>query len=386
MTDGAIRPVRITGWGAVSTHGPGIEALWDAASRGIAAGRMWSPDEEPEELWAAPIPEDYRPHADIPRNVSHFLDRGSLIAVDAALQAIASAGLGAGAGDSRRFGLADGLAYRAPGQPTLFVPYGHSVARVLGVRGPVVTLGGNEASGLAAVVAAVRLVETGQADVVIAGAAQALQRPVLAHFASQGLSSAEASRPFDESHAGMTPAEGAAYVVIEAEEHAKERGATNGASIAGIAQEFDPGAEPLSTSDATEAGRVMTDAIANAGYVQNQVDLIVSCADGRVTADFSEGYGIQRTFGRHAFFASVTTIAGAAGNALAASGVLSLAMALEAMQRGAVWPIAGFEKHEADLELNYAREAKPEKEDCVMVTSLGLGGTNISLLLQKASS
>ncbi len=383
MTDGAIRPVRITGWGVVSTHGSGMEALWDAAAKAVPAGRMWSPDDEPDQSWAAPIPDDYRAHPEIPRNLAHFLDRGSLMAVDAALQALASAGLGAGAGDARRFGVVDGLAYRAPGQPTLYVPYGHVVARALGVRGPVLTVGGNEASGLSAVAAAVRLIETGQADVVVAGASQALQRPVLAHFAAQGLAATEASKPFDATHAGMTPGEGAAYVIVESEAHAKVRGATSGASIAGIAHEFDPGAEPLATSDATEAGRVMTDALAAAGFVQNQVDLVVSCADGRVTTDFSEGYGIQRTFGRHAYFASVTTVAGTAGCTLAASGVMSLAMGLEAMQRGAVWPIAGFEKQEAELELNYARDAKPEKEDCVLVTSLGLGGTNVSILLQK---
>ena len=373
----------ITGVGVVTTRGSGLVIGWDALAAAKVAGIDWAPDEDPGNFFSAPITDDYRPHADIPRNLAHFMDRGSLIAVDAALQAVAAAGLTAGAGDSRRFAVADGLPYRAPGQPTLFVPYGQVVARVLGTRGPATTEGGAEASGLAAVATAARMIARNEADIVVAGGAQALQRPLLDHLRAQGFSGRGSAKPFDVAHAGMVPAEGAAYLVIEAEGHARERGAAVLGRIAGIGHIFDSTAEPLATSDSAESGRAMQAALGDAGYLQNQVDLHLSAADGRPAVDFGEGYGAKRTFGRHAYYAAVSTIAGALGNALGAGGALSLAFAVEAFQRQQVFPIAGFETPESDLELAYVRAARPEKLDCILVSSLGLGGCNVSVVLSR---
>ena len=327
--------------------------------------------------------EDYRPHGDIPRNLVHFLDRGALFALDAALQAVASAGLGAGAGDARRFAVADGLPYRAPGQATLFVPYGHAVGRALGVRGPVATSGGAEASGMGAIAAAARMIARNDADVVVAGAAQALQLPLCEHLRAQGFASKTGARPFDVAHDGFVPAEGAAYVVIEAEGHARERGAEILAHIAGIGETFDSATEPLATSEAAEAGRAMQAALGDAGYLQNQVDLHISCADGRPGLDYADGFGAKRTFGRHAYYAAVTSIGAGLGHALAASGPLSLVLALEALRRQAVFPVAGLETPEQDLDLAFVKETRAEKLDCVLVTSMGVGGTNVAVLLSR---
>jgi 3-oxoacyl-(acyl-carrier-protein) synthase len=367
----------------VTSAGSGPEAAWAALVAPAGAGREWSPDEDAGAFFAAPIPDDYRAHRGIPRNLAHFLDRGSAIALDAALEALETAGLGAGAGDARRFAVCDGLPYRAPGQPTLFVPYGHLVARALQVRGPVECVAGAEASGLSAIGAAARIIARNEADVVVAGAAQALQRPLLDHLRAQGSVSSAPARPYDVSHEGFVPGEGAAYVVVEAEGHARGRGADVLARIAGIGNVFDPAAQPLALSDAPEVGRAMQAALGDAGYLQNQVDLHISSADGRPAADFAEGYAALRTFGRHAYYAGVTTPAGALGCTLAASGPIGVALGLEALRRQHVFPISGFETAEKDLELAYVREARPERLDCILVTSLGVGGTNTALLLQK---
>ncbi len=374
----------------VSHRGAGLDAAWASLAAAEPAGRQWHPDDGPDRFLAAPVPEDYRPNPGIPRNLVHFLDRGALIALDAALQAVESAGLGAGAGDSRRFAVCDGLPYRAPGQPALFVPYGHAIARALGTRGPVVTVGGHEASGMAAIAEATRLVATGAADVVVTGAGQALQLPLCEHVRGQAFATRTAARPFDASADGFVLAEGAAYLVIESEAHLAERGGTPIASIAGVGELFDSATEPLNLSDATEAGRVMQAALSDAGYLQNQVDLLISCADGRPAVDYADGLGALRTFGRHAYYAGITTIAGSLGFALAASGPLSVAIALEAMRRGEVFPVAGLERPAQGLEspeqglaLNFIRESKAEKLDCILVTSMGIGGTNLSLVLSR---
>lgn len=372
----------ITGYGAVSAFGTGVDAFWDGLAAGKPAGELWSPDDVEPAFFAAAVGDDYRPNRNIPRNLVHFLDRGSLLALDAALQAIDSAGLGAGAGDSRRFAVVDGLPYRAPGQPAIFVPYGHLVARALGIRGSAVSLAGAEASGALAVAAAARMVAQGDADVVVAGAGQGLQRPLLEHLQAQGAASTPA-RPFDAAHAGFVPAEGAAYLVIESEAHARERGATAVARIAGLGETFDSVVEPLALSDAAETGRAMQAALAAAGYLQNQVDLFVAGADGRQAYDFADGYGATRTFGRHAYFAGVTTVAGSAGQSLAAGGPLSLVAGLEAMRRQEVFPIAGFETAEKDLDLAYVKAARSERVDCVMVSAMGVGGSNLVTLLTR---
>jgi 3-oxoacyl-[acyl-carrier-protein] synthase II len=367
----------------VSSAGSGPAVAWDALASAHLPGHEWEPDFGAGTFFAAPIPDEYRPHPDIPRNLAHFMDRGSAIALDAALQALAVAGLGQGAGDARRFAVVDGLPYRAPGQPTIFVPYGHLIARATGVRGAVQVVGGAEASGMAAIVAAARLVAAGDADVVIAGAGQGLQPSLLEHLRAQGFASRSAGRPFDVSHSGFTAAEGAAYVVVEAEANARERGATVFARISGAGETFDTIAEPLVLSDPAEAGRAEQAALASAGYLQNQVDFVVSCADGRLAADFTEGYALRRTFGRHAYYAAVTTAAAGLGFSLAAHGPISVAMALECLRRQQVFPIAGFETPEKDIELAYVRELREEHLDCALVNSIGVGGTNVSILLQR---
>lgn len=367
----------------VSSRGSGVGAAWGALIDGTPAGSMWQPEGAADRVWAAPIPDDYTANRDIPRNLVHFLDRGSLIALDAALQAVADAGLAPGSGDARRFAVCDGLPYRAPGQPVIFVPYGQLVARALGARGPVLSVSGAEASGLVAVTTAARIVERGEADVVIAGAGQALQPALCDHLRAQGFAARAAARPFDANAAGYVMAEGAAYFVVEDEVHARERGAAVAGRIAGIGHTFDTTAEPLAASDPAEAGRAMQAALGDAGFLQNQVDLFVAPAGGHGPADYAAGMAAMRTFGRHAYYAGVTTVAGSLGFALAASGPLSLAFALEAIRRGETFPIAGLETPEAGLELAFVRERKTETTSCVLVTSMGLGGTNLALVLQR---
>ena len=373
----------MTGYGAVTAYGSGIEPMWAALAEGRSPARDWSPSDDATSFRAGPIPDDYRPHPEIPRNLTHFLDRGSMIGLDAALQAVEAAGLSAGVADSRRFGVVDGLAFRAPGQATLFVPYGQLVARTLGVRGAVLGLAGAEASGLAAVAEAAASVRRGEADVVVAGAAQALQPPVLEHLAEQGLIAPETGHPLDRVPDGCVPAEGAAYVVVEGAEHARARGARAIARIAGATVTFDPLAEPLEPSDPSEAGRAIQAALGGAGYLQNQVDHVASCADGRAGRDASEAVGLTRTFGRHVYYASVSAPAGALGQTLAASGPLSLVYALEGIRRQQVAPTAGFREPPERSDLSVVREPRDERLDCVLVTGLGLGGTNVSVLLQR---
>ena len=91
----------------------------------------------------------------------------------------------------------------------------------------------------------------------------------------------------------------------------------------------------------------------------------------------------MRTFGRHAYYATVTAVAGTFGQTFAASGLLGLAIALEEMRLGEVLPIAGLKNPIEGADLAFVREHRPENLDCVLVSSLGLGGTAIACVLQR---
>lgn len=381
MTDARI-PV-VTGYGAVGHWGSGLDGLWELLVACQPGGRWWMPDDGARERFAAPLPEEYRPHPEIPRSIRAALDRGTAIALDAALQAVAMAGLGQGGGDARRFALCDALPVRAPGQPGLYVPYGHTVARAFGIRGPVECVAGGEASAALAIARAAQLVAEGTVDVAIAGGAQALQQPLLEHLGQLGAAE-EPARPFDRRSRGFVPGEGAGYLVIEASTHAAERDARVVATLAGAGITFDPSAEPLEYSDPSETGRAVQAALAAAGYLQGQVDVVVSGADGRRARDNTEAYAIRRVFGRHSVYATVTAPAAALGNTLGASAVLATITALECMRRQSVPPIAGLEEPEEGLELPFARAVRDERIDVALVTAFGLGGTNAALLLARA--
>ncbi len=365
--------VLITGAGAVTLRGSGIARAWEA----VLAGEL-------ADAHVADLPGDYAPRVGMPPE-ARSLDAGSLISLDAALQAVEAAGLGSGAGDARRFGVACGLAFRAPGQAALFVGYGQMIARVLRTRGPVLETAGAEASGATAIAAGSGLIATGEADVVIAGAGQALQEPVTDHLRAQHQVTGGYPRPFDAGSDGFLPAPGAAFVVLEAADHAAERGWAGVVELEGLGHAFAPDVEPLATPGSTEVGGAIQGALASAGIVQSQVDLLVSSADGRAEMDRAQSGGVTRTFGTHAGYVPLTSVTGSLGQTLAASAPLSIVMTVEALRQQRVFPIAGFESAGAGPALGYSLKAAPAGLERAIVTSSGLGGTVAAFALKRSS-
>ena len=373
----------ITGCGLVTAAGSGLQRAWTALKSGQSLERTLAGTEESPSFRGALLPDDYKPNQEIPKNIVHFLDRPSMMALDATFQALKESNLSSGVGDARRFGICDGLAYRAPGQPVLFSPYGQLIGNVLGVRGPVASNTGNEASGLAAFSAAARFLQTDSVDVVIVTATQTLQPAIVAHLAEQNALASTSSVPFEKNSTGCIPGEAAVSIILEKEDFAEARGAIVKAKVAGLGEVFDPTVEPLQIPSSNEAGHSIQEALGNAGYIQNQVDHIVASADGRSDRDFAEADGLMRTFGRHAYYATVTAVAGALGQTFAASGLLGVAIALEEMRLGEVLPIAGLKTPIEGADLAFVREHRPENLDCVLVSSLGLGGTAVACVLQR---
>ena len=373
----------ISGCGIVTAAGSGVQVAWDALRSAQSLGRVLDSTEESPSFQGALLPSNYRPSPEIPKNVVHFLDRPSMIALDATFQALKEANLSSGSGDARRFAICDGLAYRSPGQAALFSPYGQLIGNVLGIRGPVVSNTGNEASGLAALAAADRFLQTDSVDIVIVTATQTIQPKIITHLAEQGALASTESAPFDKNSTGCIPGEAAVSIILEREEFAVNRGAIVKARIAGLGEVFDPTVEPLQMPSSVEAGRSTQEALGNAGYLQNQIDHVVASADGRLEKDSAEADGLMRTFGRHAYYATVTAVAGVFGETFAASGLLGLGIALEEMRLGEVLPVAGLNNPIEGADLAYILEPRLENLDCVLVSSLGMGGNAVACVLQS---
>ncbi len=375
--------IAISGRGVVTTHGSGVDRAWEALLRGLPGGDPVAADGA---QFAARIPSAYRPHSSIPASAIGDMDAGALLAVESSLQALDEASLENPPGGSGRVAIADGLAFRAPGQGTLFVPYGEALARMLGVNGSVVELGGGEASGGAAVAAGMRLIESHAADAVIAGAAQVLQPSLIKHLRDQGQLTSGHSTPFDEANPGCVPGEGSAFFVLEAPDVAVTRGARVSAYLTGIGEAFDPAAEPLARASARSVGFALQSALAEAGIVQDQVDLVVICADGRPAVDRCESTALRRVFGKRAFdHPVVSTAAGSFGSTLAASGPLALSAAVEAMVHQEVFPVARGPGSRPEVGLAIATKAEPMRIDCAVVLVTGTGGSSNSFVLERST-
>ena len=95
----------ITGCGIVTAAGSGVQVAWDALRSAQSLGRVLDSTEESPSFQGALLPSNYRPSPEIPKNVVHFLDRPSMIALDATFQALKEANLSSGSGDARRFAI-----------------------------------------------------------------------------------------------------------------------------------------------------------------------------------------------------------------------------------------------------------------------------------------
>jgi len=232
-----------------------------------------------------------------------------------------------------------------------------------------------------------RLIESGEADIVVTGGAEAtICATAIAGFAAmRALSTsfnatpAQASRPFDAARDGFVMGEGAAVLVLESAAHAAKRGATPLALLTGFGQTADAG--HMTLADGTGSRRAMELALAEAGLQPTQISAINAHATSTPLGDAQEAETIAALFG-----ASIPTSAtkGATGHLLGAAGSLEAVLSIQSLRTGILPPTLNAENSAVpltDIVPNQARHGVSVQH--ALSNSFGFGGTNVSLVFSR---
>ncbi len=253
-----------------------------------------------------------------------------------------------------------------------------------GLTGPVITQVAACATSVIAFHDALRLISTGECDVVLTGGTEAPIWPMglaalsnMTALSKRNDDPATASRPFDATRDGFVLGEGAGVTVVESLAHALERGATPIAEIIGSAMTSD--AFHISAPDPSGRGqaRAMTNALRSAGIAPEEIDYIVAHGTATQLNDSTETRAIKSAYGAHAHRVAISSPKSMIGHLVGAAGIASALAAFGAIRDGIIPPTANLHTPDPECDLDYtplvARKAKVET---VAVNGFGFGGQN----------
>ena len=261
-----------------------------------------------------------------------------------------------------------------------------------GLTGPVITQVAACASSVIAFLDALRMIQRGEVDVVLAGGSEAPLLPIgFAALANMGALSKRnddpqhASRPFDRHRDGFLFGEGAGVVVVESAEHALARGATIHCEVIGAALTAD--AFHISAPEPTGRGaaRAMTQAMRDAGVAPDEVDYIVAHGTSTPLNDVTETRAIKAAFGDHARRTAISSPKSMVGHLLGAAGVMSALAAIGAIRDGTIPPTINLvEPDLPECDLDYVPNVAREKRvDTAIINGFGFGGQNAVAVFRR---
>jgi 3-oxoacyl-[acyl-carrier-protein] synthase II len=249
------------------------------------------------------------------------------------------------------------------------------------------------AAGAMAIGAAFRRIRAGELDVALAGAAESMANfvslaalTVGGVLAADGLWPAEqTSRPFDKDRCGFVLGEGAAFLMLEAADHARARGARVLAKVRGFAMRLDPQGAAASPAHGNGYARCMTAALADAAFVPSDVDHVNAHGVSMQTNDANEALAIKQVFGSRVDQVAVTANKSAMGHSLAGSGAMQAVLSVLSLHRQTLLPTLNFHQPDADTDgLDIVTQARHQQLRAVLSNSFGFGGENCSLVLEAA--
>jgi 3-oxoacyl-(acyl-carrier-protein) synthase len=255
-------------------------------------------------------------------------------------------------------------------------------AKKIGALGPVATLSTACSAGAMAILAAAELVEQGEADVMLVGAGDSLSRLTLNGFGSLLLLDPNGCRPFDARRTGISLGEGAAMLVIEAEETASARGATILARLTGWGASCDAFHATAPQPEGRGAFTAMQRALESGELQPGKIDYVSAHGTATPDNDAMEAKALKRLFGDHVPpFASVKRIF---GHTLAASGAIKAVLAVQSLREQTVPGTLGFEIADEKIGLEPVKEIRAQPVSCILSNSFGFGGNNVALIFEKA--
>jgi 3-oxoacyl-[acyl-carrier-protein] synthase II len=404
--------VAITGIGALTPIGCGVDEFWSGVLRGKSAVRCVTRFDASSfrSRLAAEI-DDFDPAAWLPPRRARRLDRFSQLAVVASLQALTDAGLAPGGAGLDTAGCYVGTALGgiafAETQHRAFMSDGlggvdpllalavfggagpTNVAIDLGLRGPSQANSNSCASGAIAIGEAFRVVRDGYAPIMLAGGAEAPLAPLtFGSFALiKAMSSADAeprraSRPFDAARDGFVMGEGAAMLVLESLEHARARNVRIYAEVLGYGMTNDGYHMLTPLPDGSQAARAMQLALEDARVQAERVDYVNAHASATPLGDRAEARAIQCGLGEAARDVPVSGTKGLYGHPLGASGAIEAAMCALAIAHGVLPGTTNLTSADADNPLNLIGPGGLRRQPRVVLNNaFGFGGINAALVL-----
>ncbi|MFD7431843.1 beta-ketoacyl-[acyl-carrier-protein] synthase family protein [Streptomyces sp. NPDC059814] len=402
----------VTGIGLVTAAGVGTEATWRGVSEAATAPCV----PHLPELQGLPCDfmytiTDLDTRAVLGVATQRLMDRFSQLAVIAAREAVADAGLDPSVWDSSRVAVVIGSAHGglpfydaqhtaltergarrvSPKLAPLTVVNGaaSSVATDLGAHGPSQAVSTACSSGTVALGTAHQMLRTGACDIVVAGGAESVRSRLLIASACQlkAVSTRRddpesACRPFDTHRDGFVVGEGAGLLVLERPEHARARGATVRAHLAGYGASSDAYSAVAPDPEGLGIERALRAALADAGVGAADIGHVNAHGTSTVANDLIETTMLRRVLGEHPL---VTSTKAMTGHTLGAAGGIETALTVLALQHQLVPPTVNLDAPDPEIPLEVvSKEARPGAFDAAVKTSLGFGGHNAALVLTRA--
>jgi 3-oxoacyl-[acyl-carrier-protein] synthase II len=263
-----------------------------------------------------------------------------------------------------------------------------------GFRGPNHAVVTACATGAHAIGDAARMIMLDDADVMVAGGAEAaVCRLGLAGFASARALSTnfndtpeKASRPWDKDRDGFVMGEGAGVVVLEELEHAQKRGATIYAEVIGYGMSGDANHITAPAEDGNGGQRAMLAALKRSGCALGDIDYINAHGTSTPLGDEIELSAVKRVFGEHAYKLSMSSTKSAIGHLLGAAGAVEAIFSILAIRDQIVPPTLNLDNPSPGCDIDLvAKVAKERRVRYVLSNSFGFGGTNASLIFSEAA-
>ena len=396
----------ITGMGAVTPIGIGVEAYWENLIRGVCGvGPISRFDASDLAVQIAAEVKDFHPERVLPRNLLRQADAFTQFAYAAAEEALG----GTLPAESERTGIVmgtamAGVATTADTQNALtravhknvgprFVPriLGNIAAAQIsiahGICGPSLTISTACASGGDAIAAGATLLLTGAADAVLVVGAESILCPLVLYSLAnaQALSRnnndpTHACRPFDADRNGFVIGEGGGALVLETEGHAKARGAVLYGELAGWANNNDAYHVTNPQPDGQMAAACMRNSLAMARLAPEEIGYINAHGTGTKAGDLAESKAVQSVF--QTARPRISSTKGATGHMMGAGGITEAIACIKALETGILPPTLNLERPEFDLAL-VPGTAMQSELTAAMTNSFGFGGQNSSLVLKR---
>lgn len=407
------RRVVVTGCGLVTSMGKDIDTFWNnikEGNSGISLVERFDTTNFPTKVGAEV--KDFEPGLYMDKKEAKRMDRFTQFAIAASKFAIENAKLNVDEIDQTRFGVTIGsgiggietiedqqetLLNKGPGRVSpFFIPMNlinlaaGRIAMTFHAKGFNEAIVTACASGTNAIGDAYKVIQNGDADIMITGGTEAAITPLaFAGFcAMKAMSTSDdpkvASRPFDAGRNGFVMGEGAAMIIVEELEHAQKRGATILAEVVGYGCSNDAYHITSPAPEGEGAARCMNMAVKDAGISPSQIDYINAHGTSTDYNDKYETMAIKTVLGDHAKKVAISSTKSMTGHLLGAAGAIEAIICAMAIKDGFVPPTINYTTPDPDCDLDYVpNTGRSQKVDVAMSNSFGFGGCNATIILKR---